>query len=346
MKKSLLFAMCSAWLCCTPLMAQDDDFDMGSFEAAGDAKTYCNNKVTGISPSKLLSFGYDWVGSNTWETTLNGATMNIPDAKFKSNRGLRIDTNYPIISKNSLIVNAYLNYWESHYTFENTENTAASLFDTHPLRTTVLGALVFKPLDEKHFIIVQADGSLNGNYNFTDISPDFGKIKVSGAVLYGWKTNENTNIAVGATRTFRGGRPLHIPVFMLNKTFNSKWGVEMLLPARAAVRRNFSAKSLMMFGYELEGQSYHLQRANDNNPSPLFYSDANTNDWELRKSEIRARLSWDKSITDFIWFNVQAGAVVNYRVAIDQDASQSEAWLDNNLGIPFYFRFGIQLVSP
>jgi hypothetical protein len=133
---------------------------------------------------------------------------------------------------------------------------------------------------------------------------------------------------------------------MLNKTFNSKWGVEMLLPARAAVRRNFSAKSLMMFGYELEGQSYHLQRANENNLSPMFYSDATTNDWELRKSEIRARLSWDKSITDFIWFNVQAGAVVNYRVAIDQDASQSEAWLDNNLGIPFYFRFGIQLVSP
>ena len=123
-------------------------------------------------------------------------------------------------------------------------------------------------------------------------------------------------------------------------------GLEMLLPARAAVRRNFSTKSFLMMGYELEGQSYHLQDDGALNINSAFGSNVERDDWEFRKSEIRARISWDKSITDFIWFNVQAGFVVNYRNTIDLNASASDAWLVNQPGTPFYFRFGIQLVSP
>lgn len=349
--KKLTLMMALLCLCQYTASAQEDEFDMSSFETAGDAKSYCNNKVVGISPSKLLSISYDWVGSNTWEASrFNAPGLGeyvIQDAKFNSNSGLRLETNYPIISTNSLIVNAYLNYWESHYNFDKPESGMPLLLDNSPLRSTVLGAIIFKPLDEKRFIIIQADASLNGNYNFGDISPEFGKAKFSGALLYGWKRNDNTNVAVGVTRTYRGGSLLHIPVLLWNKTFNSKWGVEMLLPARAAVRRNFSSKSLMTFGYELEGQSYHLQGENDQNISPVFRNNnLSNNDWEFRKSEIRARLSWDKSITDFIWFNAQVGAVVNYRVDIAQAAGDTDPWITNDLGVPFYFRFGIQLVSP
>ncbi|MGK0487243.1 MAG: hypothetical protein ACJAXB_000418 [Candidatus Endobugula sp.] len=102
----------------------------------------------------------------------------------------------------------------------------------------------------------------------------------------------------------------------------------------------------MMFGYELEGQSYHIQGEDGASASSVFASSATTNDWVLRKSEIRARVSWDKSITDFIWFNVQAGAVITYRMDIDQNSGAANPWLSNSLGIPLYFRFGIQLVSP
>jgi hypothetical protein len=354
MKHTLLFFLRKPllWACLllpTLAAAQDEDFDMSQFEEASDVKLYCNNKVNGLSPSRLLSLSYDWVGSNTWESSAGEAfdgTFPTSSTEFRRNTGLRLETNYPIISKNSIIVNAYLNYWESHYRFDaGAEAGLPQLLDVHPLRTTVAGALIFKPLDEKKFLLFQFDGALNGNYNFRDISPDFGKVKVSGAFLYGWKRNDNTNVAIGVTRTFRGGRALHIPVLLWNKTFNPKWGVEMLLPARAAVRRNFSAKSLMMFGYELEGQSYHIQNTNGS-PGPLFGDPMGGNDWELRKSEIRARLSWDKAITDFIWFNVQAGAVVNYRVDLDRDGGATEPWVTNNLGVPFYVRFGIQMVSP
>jgi len=324
---------------------QEDDFDMSAFEEASDAKIYVTNKVLGLSPTKLLNFSFDYVGQNTWTTTAGDAfpgTYPETESQFNSNYGLRLETNYPVISNNRLIVNAYLNYWESRYDADPTESNVAQFFNNNPLRTTALGAVVFKPLDDRQFLLFQIEGAVNGNYNFNTIQADFSKTKVSASALYGWKPNDYTNVAFGLSRTYRGGRLLHLPVFMFNKTFNETWGLEVLLPARAYLRRNFSPKSFLMVGGELEGQSYHLQGP----ASTTFQGDLSNNDWELRKSEIRTRISWDRAITDFIWFNVQAGTVITYRLDVDTTSTSPDAWLTNNLGIPFYFRFGIQLVSP
>ncbi len=210
------------------------------------------------------------------------------------------------------------------------------------MRSLAVGAILFKPLDEKKFLLLQVEPSLNGNYNFGDIEPDFSKMKYSVAALYGWKTNDYTNFAIGATRTYRGGRLLHIPILMYNKTFNDRWGAELLLPARGSMRYNFSVKSLLLFGYELEGQSYFMQNS-ANAPLSAFSA---TNELELRKSEIRTRIQFRKSITDFIWLDAQAGVRLAYRFDLDENAQATEALLENNIGTPLYFRLGIALVSP
>lgn len=331
------------------LNAQEDEFDMSAFEEASDAKTFVNNKVLGLSPTKLLNLSFDYAGQNTWKPNGGDAfpgTIPNSESNFNRNSGFRLETNYPIVSNNRLIVNAYLNYWESRYNADASAPAIGQLLDQNPLRSTALGALIFKPLNDKNFLLFQVEGAMNGNYNFGSISPELDKTKVSIAALYGWKTNDYTNIAVGLSRTYRGGRLLYVPTFMMNKTFNEKWGLEMLLPARAAVRRNFSSKSFLMLGYELEGQSYHLQGEDSASLSPTFGSNFDVNSWELRKSEIRVRVSWDKSITDFVWFNIQAGALMTYRMDFDMEAADRSPWISNSLGIPFYFRFGIQLVSP
>ena len=346
--RKLLLLLC---LCPALLYAQEEEeFDMSAFEEASDAKVFVNNKVLGLSPTKLLNLSFDYAGENTWSTSRGEAfsgVYNDNESTFTRNSGIRLETNYPIVSNNRLIVNAYLNYWESNYRVDGIQPEVGQFFNQNGLRTTALGAFIFKPLNEKNFLLFQVEGAMNGNYDFGDISPELSKIKYSAAALYGWKSDDYTNMAVGLTRTYRGGRLLHIPVVMFNKTFNETWGLEMLLPARAAVRRNFSTKSFLMLGYELEGQSYHIQ-GDDTGffPSAAFGAPPGNDEWELRKSEIRARISWDKAITDFIWFNVQAGAVITYRMDVDLNESASNAWLTNDLGIPLYFRFGIQLVSP
>ncbi len=333
-------------LCWTKVCMAQDEFNMDDFAAADDTeiKQFCDNKVINLSPTKLVSISYDFVGSFDMETEQGDALEGSYQATsaVNLNHGLRLDANFPIISKSAIIVNATFNHWESHYNFDavSSEHGLAARLDAAPLRSTRAGVVIFKPLNVKNFMIFQFDAALNGSYNFDEYQPNFSKLKYSASFLYGWKFNDNTNLAIGASRTYRGGRVLHIPVLLYNKTFNDKWGLELLLPARGAVRHNFSTKSVMMFGYELEGDSYFLEGTASNG---LGFP---TDDLELRKSEIRTRVSWDKSLSDFIWLNLQAGVRVNYRFALDQNAEANDALLDNTIGLPLYFRVGFSLVSP
>lgn len=331
-------------LLATNLYAQDteEEYDPSLYEAE-KVKSFCNNKIINLSPSNLLSVSYDAVLPFDMESTANGRTSK---TAMGLNHGLRIETNYPVISKSNIIVNLYANYWQSNYAstanFTEENQALARNLSQHPLRSAVLGALIFKPINEKKFVLLQVEPSLNGNYNFDDLSPDFGKIKYSLSALYGWKFDDNTNFAIGVTRTYRGGRVLHIPILMYNKSFNERWGTELLLPARGAVRYNFSVKSLLLFGYELEGQSYLLQSSA---AAPLNNFMPN-NGLELRKSEFRTRIQFRKSITDFIWLDAQVGLRMAYRFDLDLNESQKTPILENNIGFPLYFRFGIALVSP
>ncbi|WP_338759351.1 hypothetical protein WAF17_11565 [Bernardetia sp. ABR2-2B] len=330
----------------------DLDFDMDGFEEADDTviKQYCNNKINNLNPTTLVGLSYDFMFGAELESTNpddSDSTFSY-NSPISLNQGIRLDANVPLVSKSNIILNATFSYWESRYNFDqvDTRDPLAVSLNNNGLRTATLGVLAFKPLDEKHFLIFQAATSLNGNYtfgtyDFGEVEPDFGKMKYTASLLYGWKKSDNQNIAVGLTRTYRGGRLLHIPIFLWNKTFNSKWGMELLLPARGGIRYNFSALSSINFGYELEGQSYLLQ----NSPSaPDLFA---TNNYELRKSEIRGRIMLNQALSSFIRLNIQAGVAPAYRFDLEDDGSNDGNQVSvGSLGLPMYFRIGLNFVSP
>ena len=331
----------------------EEEFTMDGVEEADDTKIkkFCNNKINNLNPTTLIGVSYDFVfGQKLNSVNAEGDSTSFDNTSpISLNHGVRLDANIPLISKSNIIVNATFSYWESRYNFDenkidNGDRLATSL-DADPLRTANLGILVFKPLNEKNFLIFQAATALNGNYDFGDISPDFGKLKYTASLLYGWKYSDNQNLAIGLTRTYRGGRLLHIPIFLWNKTFNNKWGMELLLPARGAIRYNFSAKTTLNFGYELEGQSYLLQNSPSN---PNLFP---TNDSELRKSEVRPRIELNKALSSFIRLNIQAGIAPAFRFSLDNEDSAKEGFKEGerivgSMGMPMYFRIGLNFVSP
>lgn len=105
-----------------------------------------------------------------------------------------------------------------------------------------------------------------------------------------------------------------------------------MFPARAVVRRNFGTTSLLSLGYELEGNTYHL----------------NNGDF-LRRGEVKPRLTYERQLKNFIWLTAQAGLRINPRfdVYATQNPTKNEvARIKNELGNPFFFNIGIHLVSP
>jgi hypothetical protein len=142
---------------------------------------------------------------------------------------------------------------------------------------------------------------------------------------------------VGIARTYRAGALLHVPVIFWNKTFNDHYGMELLLPARGYVRRNFSTTSMLQLGYEIEGNEFLLVNAGNN--GNLF----------LQRGELKPRLMWDQKIAGFIWLNVQAGLRYNWRFDVVTTAgsrAEADRFYQGNLTNPLYFSFSLNFVSP
>ena len=173
-------------------------------------------------------------------------------------------------------------------------------------------------------------------HNTSAINKD--ALTLSGTLIYGWKKSEKNMIGAGLARTYRAGRLLHVPVLFWNKTFNDKWGMELLLPARGFVRYNFSTTSMLQAGFELEGNQFLVRL-----PQTLSINTY------IQRGEVKPRIMWDKKISGFIWFNVQAGLRYNYRfdVMYQYDAKkENQRYFTSKLGNPMFFNFSLNFVSP
>jgi hypothetical protein len=105
---------------------------------------------------------------------------------------------------------------------------------------------------------------------------------------------------------------------------------------------------MLFAGWELEGQSYQL----NNTPYDTWLSDRT----ELRRSELRFRLIYERSIYNFIWISAQAGYRVNYLFNVDDLADGTDFFrgffgdqpfaMENQMGNPIYFNISLNLVSP
>ena len=350
-KICLLFLLA---LCCyesTKLFAQEEeDFSQyENVEATGKpTKTYCTSKIVGISPSKLISVGYDFQAANT----LDAATYNNfsnQQAAIQYNSGLRFMVNVPVIANVKWLVSLGATYAETKYKINSQPGTGVpfanplvNTLKTNGLSTAGINGTVFKPLNEKTFVLVQTSLDWNGDYRLGEM-PNSNQLKVSAALLVGKKKHERRMVALGISRTYRGGQQLYVPILFYNYTFsNRKWGIECLLPARGAVRYTINSRNMLFAGFELEGNSYRL-----NNMMKEF--DSPYKSLELRRSEIRTRLTYEFSVYKFLWLSVQAGYRINYKFNMDDGEfyGRKQAFVaENKLSNPLYMMVTLNLVSP
>lgn len=319
-----------------------------NFDDFGDAddkqvRTYCTQKVLYLSPTKLISIGYEGQApfnlTTTGPWTVSQVSEPIRTLTQEVNRfaGLRLAFNTPVISRSNFILNLGLTYWNTGVRVANAENSIFSQALNRGLRSTGINATVFKPLDNKRFLIFQASADVNGTYrNFNDLN--LGKATTySGTAIYGWKRDDNFMWGLGVTRTYRAGQVLHIPVIFYNRTFNPKWGVEAIFPARVNLRRSFGTSGLLMLGYEIEGNAYYL--------GPVGFE----GDQYLRRGELKPRITFERQISGFVWLSAQVGMRYNWRFdafRTQNPVNDEKPVFENRLGNPLYFNVSLNLVSP
>lgn len=315
-----------------------DNINFDEFVSADgeNMKLFCNQKIAFLSPYRFISLGYENIFSSPISSVSNPSITNSNTTTNNMNSfgGLRLALNTPVVSKNNLTISLGATVWNSNIAFENlpTDDFKKSISQ---LNSIGLNTTIFKPFNEKNFAILQVSGDINGNYtNFSSIN---GKgFTFSATAIYGWKKSDNFMWGVGVSRTYRAGALIYIPVVLYNKTFNKTWGIETVFPAKLNIRRNFSATSLLMLGYEIEGNSYHI-------------ASSTSNELYLRRGELKPRLSFEQKLNGFIWIAAQAGVRFNWRFdAFDRkNPSVNENLLvANTLGNAFYFNLTLNFVNP
>lgn len=344
MRISFLFCLL---LATSSLMAQEDTtevFDYSQFGDAEGAKRYCTQKVLNQTPQKIISLGFEYQGKFTMPDVPLG--MNLPAMQSFNVRNvsaLRAQVNLPVISTNKLIWQMGLNYWGSKFNIdESSNNSFTRTLNDNYMTTAGINTTIFKPLNEKRFLILQASGDVNGVFEkLSDVS---GKaFTFSWTAIYGWKTSEKNMIGAGLARTYRAGQRIHVPVLFWNKTFNDKWGMELLLPARGHVRYNFSTSNMLQFGFELEGNQFWM------NPSANSFMSSASAPIFIQRGELKPRIMWDKKISGFIWLNAQVGMRSNWRFDVMNEYNgrkDNQRYFTSNLSNPMYFNISLNLVSP
>jgi len=356
----------------TPILAQTetestdsyDDIDWSLYDDLGfedeSIKRYANAKIEGLSPAKLISFGYDFQSPYTitpGDLTLGDGTIIAGGEALQVNStaGIRAGFNLPVVSQTNLVWQMGANYWNTSYNYAeaptSADNPLHQTLSEHGLRTSGVNTTIYKPLDEEQFILFQGSADMSGTYGSSLIPAQY--LKYSAAVLWGKRPTEKKQWAVGVARTYRVGELNYIPVILYNKTSaNNKWGTEALFPARVHVRRTINPRNMVFLGYELQGQSFRMY---ENLPG----FDIRDEDLEIRRGEIRVRAIYEFSLKNFIWMSVQAGYRINYRYDVDRLASGPDIYrafglIDgtpayaqmNGLTNPFYVNVSVNLVSP
>ena len=352
--------------------AEEDYSQYENVSSEGKIKLFCNPKIFDLSPNRFVSVGYDYIFNSKMTTSPYG-TYQDGDKNYNSRtsqfttHGLRVNANIPVISKPNFLWQMGGGYIRSLY--KDNSGFQLAIFDNHVdfknqltnygLTSTNLNSTFFVPTSEKNFIIVQAMGELNGTYNLSSEShkPDFTTIRSSVSALYGKRPHDRKQWAVGLSRTYRAGEMNYIPVVMYNYTsVNRKWGTEILFPARAAYRRKFTSRSILLAGYELEGTSYRLYNMENNVPTADPMTTIRKSSYELRRSELRFRLDYQRQLKGFVWLAIQGG--IRYDLSYNVDAldggndffrgffgSQTYLML-NQVGLAPYVNVSINLVSP
>lgn len=251
--------------------------------AAPKKKTYCNPLVSGQPSTKRLSLQLELQPYHKGPTEFPQLSLPVYATHSSPAQSIRLTYNKNLVTKPKLYMTFAASYWYSSFNVTNANNNSfARLLDRSRFHSLSVSSNIFKPLNGKNFLLFNISVEANGNASsFENFSGD--NLLSGGAIIYGWKKGFTRMWGLGVFRGYRLGKVIHVPALLYNQSFNKKWGVDALLPARANFRYRPATGMLWQFGYELDGTQFALSSNNS------FY-----NRTFFQRGEIRPKIGMEK----------------------------------------------------
>ncbi|MBD2724588.1 DUF6268 family outer membrane beta-barrel protein [Hymenobacter armeniacus] len=310
---------------------------------ARDKQQFANPSVLGMGPSKGLIVRYERMPRFGVSSSAQVQGLNDFSTEATKNARLSIKGYIPAWNHPHLKVIVGLSYEREEFQFAQLPTTY-ELYDNienKGLKSTAAQVAVIRPVDDVHWYLARVKGELSGDYTSNELTKsDYSRF--SAEAIYGWKRSPNFSWGVGFQYGYTFGRLSLYPAVVYNRTFNNRWGVEALAPARITLRYNVNPSSILYAGYTVDGYNYivHLTRAPlarknaDGSPDP---SKAVLSTLELRETEVKFRLRWERELLSFLWLGAEGGYRYNYAFdAFDRTNADREKIIDSQLnGAPY-----------
>jgi len=302
--------------------------------------TFCVPSVDGMPRSKGIIFEYERVVDYGIKANSSNPDIGeVNDGGIKVNRQIQFVCRLPIYNKDHLKVALGVRYFTEEFRFDATDYPLFQSLEDRPLKSIGLSSYIVKSFRGNKFFLLKLGANLNGDYG-KDIAPKADFLRYSVVPLYGWKKNNHIAYGVGLAYSYVFGSPSFIPVFAYNNTFNRQWGLEMLLPGSIRLRHNRTEKDIFYLTTKINGASYRISL--DNEPAFDQY-----NILDLKKSEIRLFLTYEREIHDFLWFGINSGIRKNISFYLNDSLSGGgERLIEGNVRRAFFLNVSIFIVPP
>ena len=329
-----------------PVYPPPAPLDTAGLVRGTDSQTFANQQVVGMGPSKGLIVKYERIPGNF--SIVSTGVGGVPDYRtdVSKNANLVVKAYAPLLNHPHLKVVLGLNYDRQEFQFRdpatsdqyslygNIENKGLSIIGTQ--------LAVIRPVDAVHWYLFRTKAELNGDYSSSELGiTDY--LKVTSEFIYGWKRSPTFAWGLGLQLGYTLGRQSIYPVLVYNRTFNPRWGVEALFPARVLLRRNVSPRSLLFAGYEVASSNYniHLRNAFATPDNPRVTS------LELRQIDLKFRLRYEHELLSFLWTGIEAGYRYNYEFnAFDRTNNARTRVINSQLGSTPYASLDLFIVPP
>ncbi len=238
----------------------------------------------------------------------------------------------PVLAKDKLAILIGYKYLKANYNFSETGNLHSSFFQTlnsKSLNNNTFNLNILKPLDNKQFLGFSLKYGLGGNYSqWISFKSQYAIYSLH--AIYSRKPNEDFQWGAGIFLSKDFARSQIIPLFIYNRNFTPKLGVEFVFPLKLFLRYNLNPNNLILFGSEYKTLAYHI--APD--------QDAMHPETGMVTRELIPQIKLEHHFFKGIWGQINAGYQINLRhdfVVLDNSIEDWSAIPGNN----WYFNVGL-----
>ena len=301
--------------------------------------TFCVPSVFGMPRAKGIVIRQERVLNYGIKSFSKQEGLEDGEGSVRRNRRWDFKARIPILRKPGIKIALGVRYFHEEYRFEDLPDYPLYRgLENKALKSLGTQLFLAKPFKGNKYFILRLSMALNGDYHIDDL-PTVDFLKFSIAPLYGWKANPYTAFAVGFAYSNDFGRQGFFPVFSYIQTFNDHWGMEALLPSKARIRYSPNEKTNIYAVAELNGSSYTIRL-----DEPAL---SNMETLNLRKSEVRFLLSFEREIHDWLWFGIESGLRSNINFSLREGAGRrANEIIDNRFNDALVFNFSLFVVPP